>query len=48
MDVIREELDMVREAGRFETFMFERIATFPEMPGHSDSEWKGRFPIPRL
>ena len=40
MHVDEEELDEVRDAGRFETFAFERIATFPEMPRHSDPALK--------
>ncbi|PIL29931.1 hypothetical protein GSI_07842 [Ganoderma sinense ZZ0214-1] len=47
MWVSEDELAAVREAGRFETFVFEHIATFPEMPGHSDPARKERFPNPR-
>ncbi|KAI1785397.1 hypothetical protein LXA43DRAFT_1185840 [Ganoderma leucocontextum] len=36
MYVDGKELDELKDAGRFETFEFERIEEFPEMPGHSD------------
>ena len=46
IDVDERELDALRNMGQFETFRFERIEEFPEMPGHSDPAQRGceRYP----
>ncbi|KAM5542241.1 hypothetical protein V8D89_004114 [Ganoderma adspersum] len=46
IDVDERELDVLKNLGQFETFRFERIEEFPEMPGHSDPAQRGgeRYP----
>ncbi|KAI1784709.1 hypothetical protein LXA43DRAFT_1041274 [Ganoderma leucocontextum] len=45
--VDEKELDELRNLGHFETFRFERIEEFPDMPGHSDPARWGceRYPV---